>query len=370
MVLMQEYVNGRFEAPVPYTDAKGEVGYAATSIQKFKQLARAATEAHAKETAALNTKTQDVIELISEGLVALARADLTKRFDTPLAAEYDSIREDFNTSMEKLNAVLGHSALLAQDVSAQAAAMNAQSANLLEDTRRQASRLDGTARAASKLSSGVSKTSNDLQKVQNDADQTRKVADESREVVESLVNAMDAIVESSGQIEQMSSVIEDIAFQTNLLALNASVEAARAGAAGKGFAVVASEVRSLSVRSGEVARQIKGLISTSGAEVQQGVELVSKTTEALRQIASEITAIDGQIRQVSDVAQEQSHELTSFEATLQEMLSQTEKAEAVTVDTRKTADTLSVSASDLENGMEGFQLSHAGSAGTMPSKAA
>ncbi len=88
---------------------------------------------------------------------------------------------------------------------------------------------------------------------------------------------MGAIERSAQQITQIIvGVIDEIAFQTNLLALNAGVEAARAGEAGRGFAVVASEVRALAQRSADAAKEIKGLISTSSAQVGHGVELVPR----------------------------------------------------------------------------------------------
>lgn len=87
---------------------------------------------------------------------------------------------------------------------------------------------------------------------------------------------MGRIENSSGQIANIIGVIDDIAFQTNLLALNAGVEAARAGDAGKGFAVVAQEVRELAQRSANAAREIKGLIEQSAAEVKQGSSLSAK----------------------------------------------------------------------------------------------
>jgi methyl-accepting chemotaxis protein len=121
---------------------------------------------------------------------------------------------------------------------------------------------------------------------------------------------MGEIERSAQSISQIIGVIDEIAFQTNLLALNAGVEAARAGDAGKGFAVVASEVRALAQRSGEAAKEIKALISASSEQVATGVTLVGETGEALRRIASQVTAIS---RLISEMASSSTEQATGIE---------------------------------------------------------
>jgi methyl-accepting chemotaxis protein len=140
---------------------------------------------------------------------------------------------------------------------------------------------------------------------------------------------MSNIEKSSGQITQIIGVIDEIAFQTNLLALNAGVEAARAGEAGRGFAVVASEVRALAQRSADAAKEIKALIAASTQQVQQGVDLVAQTGEALEKIVIQVGEINGIVAEIAASAQEQRTGLEQVNTAVGEMDQMTQQNAAM-----------------------------------------
>lgn len=121
------------------------------------------------------------------------------------------------------------------------------------------------------------------------------------------------------QIDKIVDAITKVAMQTNLLAVNGAVEAARSGEYGKGFAVVASDIRTLATDSEKNADKIKDLVRSiqdqvrvvsqdilhSGATAEQVVQKAKKSTESLKQVETDMSAMKqsiGQVQETSDMA--------------------------------------------------------------------
>ncbi len=155
------------------------------------------------------------------------------------------------------------------------------------------------------VSTSVQHNAEQVQQASALAAKASEVAQEGGAVVGEVIQSMHRIDGSSRKIGDIIGVIDSIAFQTNILALNAAVEAARAGEAGRGFAVVASEVRSLAGRSAEAAREIKGLITASVEEVNQGTLLVNRAGDTMGNVVSAIGSVTHIMQGIAGALREQ-----------------------------------------------------------------
>jgi len=142
----------------------------------------------------------------------------------------------------------------------------------------------------------------------------------------------------------------------DLLALNAGVEAARAGDAGRGFAVVASEVRALAQRSAEAAKEIKGLISTSTSQVEQGVDLVAETGKALERIFTQVAEIDTIVSEIATSAQDQATGLQEVNTAVNQMDQVTQQNAAMVEESTAASQTLSLETEELTRLIGRFQV--------------
>jgi methyl-accepting chemotaxis protein len=247
----------------------------------------------------------NAVHAVGNALADLAEGKLERRIDTPLPADLEKIRTDFNKAAEALQDALSRVATSTHTIANAANEIGSASDDLSHRTEQQAASLEETAAALEEITATVKKTAANAKDASQSVAGAKHAAENGGRVVETAVKAMDAISQSSKQITDIIGVIDEIAFQTNLLALNAGVEAARAGEAGKGFAVVASEVRALAQRSSEAAKQIKALINTSSEHVRNGEKYVGETGQALKQIIDQVLQINALVGEMAQAAEQQ-----------------------------------------------------------------
>jgi methyl-accepting chemotaxis protein len=342
--------SGDHSVQVPALGRTDEIGLMAQAIETFKQAAiekrRMEQEAEAARIAAeeervkAEAESQYYVEAhnvfmrdFSAALERLSTGDLTFRLNTPFTEDYEKIRHDFNTTATRLQEAMVTIATSTQAIRFATDEISTAADDQSRRTAQQAASLEETAAALDEITATVKKTADGAAHARDVVTSAKSDAEQSDEVVRQAISAMGDIEKSSQQISHIIGVIDEIAFQTNLLALNAGVEAARAGEAGRGFAVVASEVRALAQRSAEAAKEIKGLISSSTKQVEQGVDLVDRMGKALERIMTEVTEINAVVSDIAAGAKEQSVGLQEINTGVSQMDQVTQQNAAIVEET-------------------------------------
>lgn len=302
----------------PILDEQG----APYKVVKFATDVTAAEEERARRAESDHLAAQNQAAAVSGAggaLEALAAGDLTYLITTPFPENYRLLRTNFNKAITSLDSAMGVIRHSAGAMQSGAIDISDSAEDLMRRTERQDESLKKTTVALEQVAATVRQTTDNARAADEVVVQTRALAESGIAVLGRAVGAMEEIERASRHIGEIIGVMDEIAFQTNLLALNAGVEAARAGEAGRGFAVVAAEVRALAQRSADSAREIKLLISSSTAKVDDGVALVRQSGEAL-------TAINSGIREVSDLMTEvrgsttdQAHRLVEVDSAIADM---------------------------------------------------
>jgi methyl-accepting chemotaxis protein len=201
--------------------------------------------------------------------------------------------------------------------------------DLSHRTEQQAVSLEKTAASMDELTSTVRQNADNAKQASALATNASDIAAKGGDVVGRVVSTMSSINESATNIRDIVGVIEGIAFQTNILALNAAVEAARAGEQGRGFAVVAGEVRNLAQRSATAAKEIKTLISTSVARVQNGSALAAEAGQTMQQVVKAVSQVTDIIGEISAASMEQSSGIEEINRAIVQMDSGTQQNAAL-----------------------------------------
>jgi len=328
----------------------------AAAAQAQAEAERTRGEAAREATAAEQAQ---VVESVADGLERLSAGDLLYRLTNAFAPEYEKLRGDFNQAVEILQKTMQSIAANTHGVRSGAAEITKSSDDLARRTEQQAASLEETAAALDEITATVGKTATGASEARDVVNNAKTDAERSGAVVEEAVTAMQGIETSSKQISNIIGVIDEIAFQTNLLALNAGVEAARAGDAGRGFAVVATEVRALAQRSADAAKEIKTLISASGAQVSAGVKLVGETGNALNRIVEQVNRLSVLIRDIASSAQEQATGLAEVNSAVNQMDQVTQHNAAMVEESTAASHALAAEAEELAKLVAQFRIGEA-----------
>ena len=246
------------------------------------------------------------VQNVGSALEHMAKGKLDTRIVIDFAPHFQKLKDDYNSASARLDETVAGVVNSARLIASSSSEISKASADLSRRTEQQAASLEQTAAALEQITATTRHTAENSKRASQIVGGAKTDAEDGGRIVEAAIAAMAQIEQSSKEIAAITGVIDEIAFQTNLLALNAGVEAARAGEAGKGFAVVATEVRALAQRSGEAAKDIRKLITTSGEHVAAGVKHVAETGEALKHIAEQVTAINSLINEVAQASEQQS----------------------------------------------------------------
>ncbi|WP_312808907.1 methyl-accepting chemotaxis protein [Agrobacterium cavarae] len=371
---MTRMASGDLKDEPPHLARQDEIGAMAKALAIFRDagLSKRRLESEAEEARQLSDRERQqrererladadalrfAVEQLGGGLSQLAIGDLSRSLDQPFHPRFETLRKNFNESISTLRLTLRDVLLETDHLNRQGQDLRGGADNLARRTEQQAAALEETAAALEQVTSTGKASVARIEDTRNLVKDARTAAVQSSAVVGKAISAMHRIETSSGEIGSIIGTIENIAFQTNLLALNAGVEAARAGEAGKGFAVVAQEVRELAQRSASAAKDIKGLISTSNTQVQEGVELVGETGRALETIVAEVQEINRHVMAIVEAAQEQSSGLQQINTAVNQMDQDTQKNAAMVEETTAASHGLAREASSLNQLLGQFKLS-------------
>ncbi|TAN66768.1 MAG: PAS domain S-box protein [Methylobacter sp.] len=293
-------------------------------------------------------------------LDALSRGDLTETITNDYQGTFGQLKEDSNTTVEKLKGIINKIRDATDNINVGAKEITVGNHDLSYRTEQQSASLQETAASMQELTSTVQANAENAKQANQLVIDASKIAGRGGVIVGQVVTTMDELNEASHKISDIISVIDDIAFQTNILAFNAAVEAARAGEHGQGFAVVAEEVRHLAQRAATSAGEIKNLIEGSVGKINVGTKLAAQAGCAMEEILSSVSGVSSMMSEITAASVEQSSEIEQINLAITQMDNVIQQNAALVEQAAVAAESLEEQAQNLAVIVSCFRIDGAG----------
>ncbi|CAN5459528.1 methyl-accepting chemotaxis protein [soil metagenome] len=290
-----------------------------------------------------------------EGAGHIAAGDLSRAFVSKGRDELADLGKALEAMRTKLLGIVGDVRSSSDSVASASTQIAQGNLDLSSRTEQQASSLQETAASLEEFTSTVKQNADSAQQASQLAGQASDVAESGGRTMRDVVATMHSIDASSKRIAEIIGVIDGIAFQTNILALNAAVEAARAGEQGRGFAVVAAEVRSLAQRSGQAAKEIKGLITDATGQVDAGSWLVQTAGSTMQDIVLSVKRVIDIVGEIAAASPEQGVGIEQINAAVMQMDQVTQQNAALVEEAAAATGSLEDQASRLKTAIAYFR---------------